>query len=49
MDPSACRNRFRGGPARKQLINKEETAMLPAPGFHHIHLNSLDPDAAIAF
>ena len=22
---------------------------LPAPGFHHLHLNSLDPDAAIAF
>ena len=23
--------------------------MLAAPGFHHLHLNSLDPDAAIAF
>jgi catechol 2,3-dioxygenase-like lactoylglutathione lyase family enzyme len=23
--------------------------MLPAPGFHHLHLNSLDPDAAIEF
>ena len=23
--------------------------MLPAPGFHHLHLNSLDPDAAIDF
>jgi catechol 2,3-dioxygenase-like lactoylglutathione lyase family enzyme len=23
--------------------------MLPAPGFHHLHLNSLDPDAAIGF
>jgi catechol 2,3-dioxygenase-like lactoylglutathione lyase family enzyme len=22
---------------------------LPTPGFHHLHLNSLDPDAAIAF
>ena len=22
---------------------------LPAPGFHHLHLNSTDPDAAIAF
>jgi catechol 2,3-dioxygenase-like lactoylglutathione lyase family enzyme len=22
---------------------------LPPPGFHHLHLNSLDPDAAIAF
>lgn len=24
-------------------------APLPAPGFHHLHLNSVDPDAAIAF
>ncbi len=23
--------------------------MLPPPGFHHLHLNSVDPDAAIAF
>ena len=23
--------------------------MLPAPGFHHLHLNSVDPDAAIEF
>ena len=23
--------------------------MLPAPGFHHLHLNSADPDAAIDF
>jgi catechol 2,3-dioxygenase-like lactoylglutathione lyase family enzyme len=23
--------------------------MLPAPGFHHLHLNSVDPDAAFAF
>src|SRR5436190_19740389 len=23
--------------------------MLPAPGFHHLHLNSADPDAAIEF
>jgi len=23
--------------------------MLPAPGFHHLHLNSIDPDAAVAF
>src|SRR5215468_3916481 len=23
--------------------------MLPAPRFHHIHLNSVDPDSAIAF
>jgi catechol 2,3-dioxygenase-like lactoylglutathione lyase family enzyme len=25
------------------------TDALPAPGFHHLHLNSLDPDAAIGF
>ena len=25
------------------------TDLLPAPGFHHLHLNSVDPDAAIAF
>jgi hypothetical protein len=24
-------------------------ATLPAPGFHHLHLNSVDPDAAIGF
>ena len=23
--------------------------MLTVPGFHHLHLNSLDPEAAIAF
>ena len=23
--------------------------MLPTPGFHHLHLNSVDPDAAINF
>src|SRR5437764_6615048 len=23
--------------------------MLPKPGFHHLHLNSVDPDAAIDF
>src|SRR5215217_7484097 len=23
--------------------------MLAAPGFHHLHLNSVDPEAAIAF
>jgi catechol 2,3-dioxygenase-like lactoylglutathione lyase family enzyme len=25
------------------------TDALPAPGFHHLHLNSVDPDAAIGF
>lgn len=26
-----------------------QNAMLPAPGFHHLHLNSTNPDAAIDF
>jgi catechol 2,3-dioxygenase-like lactoylglutathione lyase family enzyme len=26
-----------------------QSSMLPAPGFHHLHLNSLDPEAAIDF
>src|SRR5215469_1218830 len=26
-----------------------QTSMLPAPGFHHLHLNSRDPAAAIDF
>jgi catechol 2,3-dioxygenase-like lactoylglutathione lyase family enzyme len=26
-----------------------QTAMLSPPGFHHLHLNSVDPDAAIGF
>jgi catechol 2,3-dioxygenase-like lactoylglutathione lyase family enzyme len=26
-----------------------QTNMLPAPGFHHLHLNSINPDAAIDF
>src|SRR5262249_8377309 len=25
------------------------TTMLPSPNFHHLHLNSVDPDAAIDF
>jgi catechol 2,3-dioxygenase-like lactoylglutathione lyase family enzyme len=28
---------------------EEEITMLPAPGFHHLHLNSVDPNAAIDF
>jgi catechol 2,3-dioxygenase-like lactoylglutathione lyase family enzyme len=27
----------------------QQPAALPAPGFHHLHLNSMNPDAAIAF
>jgi catechol 2,3-dioxygenase-like lactoylglutathione lyase family enzyme len=26
-----------------------QTSMLPAPGFHHLHLNAVNPDAAIDF
>ena len=26
-----------------------QNAMLPPPGFHHLRLNSVDPDAAVAF
>ena len=26
-----------------------QAASLPAPGFHHLHLNSINPEAAIAF
>ncbi len=32
-----------------QLPAAGQTAMLPPPGFHHLRLNSVDPDAAIAF
>ena len=36
---------------RRQGRQAEERSlsMLPAPGFHHLHLNSVDPDAAIDF
>ena len=32
-----------------QIPARGQTNMLPAPGFHHLHLNSADPDAAIGF
>jgi len=35
--------------AGHQMPAKGQTVILPAPGFHHLHLNSLDPDAAIDF
>src|SRR6059036_2170289 len=35
--------------AKSGRPRKGETAMLPAPSFHHLHLNSVDPEAAIAF
>jgi catechol 2,3-dioxygenase-like lactoylglutathione lyase family enzyme len=31
------------------LQSAEAQSTLPAPGFHHLHLNSVDPAAAIAF
>src|SRR4029450_2318933 len=30
-------------------LQKGRADMLSTPGFHHLHLNSLDPEAAIAF
>jgi len=30
-------------------LHAQPGAALPAPGFHHLHLNSMNPDAAIAF
>ena len=30
-------------------VHAQPGAALPAPGFHHLHLNSMNPDAAIAF
>ena len=33
----------------RELLATAETNMLPPPGFHHLHLNSVDPDAAIDF
>ena len=35
--------------AYRQSEAAEQTAPLPPPGFHHLHLNSIDPDAAIGF
>jgi catechol 2,3-dioxygenase-like lactoylglutathione lyase family enzyme len=32
-----------------QIPARGQTNMLPAPSFHHLHLNSADPDAAIGF
>jgi catechol 2,3-dioxygenase-like lactoylglutathione lyase family enzyme len=36
-------------PALLVAQNQEQADKLPAPGFHHVHLNSIDPDAAIDF
>ena len=32
-----------------QSGRSQDTPILPTPGFHHLHLNSTDPDAAIDF
>ena len=34
---------------RANSQSAETAAALPAPGFHHLHLNSVNPDAAIEF
>jgi catechol 2,3-dioxygenase-like lactoylglutathione lyase family enzyme len=34
---------------RSQTQPQDQTSQLPTPGFHHLHLNSPDPDAAIDF
>lgn len=31
------------------VFSHAQTGVLTAPGFHHLHLNSVDPDAAIAY
>jgi catechol 2,3-dioxygenase-like lactoylglutathione lyase family enzyme len=35
--------------ALPQTLVKGQNAVLPSPGFHHLHLNSVNPDAAIDF
>ena len=34
---------------RSQTQPQDQTNQLPTPGFHHLHLNSPDPDRAIDF
>jgi catechol 2,3-dioxygenase-like lactoylglutathione lyase family enzyme len=34
---------------RSQTQSLDQSGQLPTPGFHHLHLNSPDPDAAIDF
>jgi len=36
-------------PRSEAQTASQATDALPAPGFHHLHLNSVDPDAAIDF
>jgi catechol 2,3-dioxygenase-like lactoylglutathione lyase family enzyme len=33
----------------REAAAQSAPGILPTPGFHHLHLNSVDPDAAIAF
>src|SRR6185436_20593915 len=47
--PLCWLNRGGCGIFPESTVATGETDMLPAPGFHHLHLNSVDPDAAIAF
>src|SRR5580698_11677223 len=34
---------------RSQTQPRDPNGSLPTPGFHHLHLNSVNPDAAIDF
>src|SRR5258708_31004829 len=48
--PSAPARMCASGSHNRHVIlaaNSRRIAMLPTPGFHHLHLNSVDPDAAI--
>jgi len=36
-------------PSPGAMARAAQPEALPAPGFHHLHLNSMNPDAAIAF
>lgn len=38
-----------GQPAASTFAQGATVDKLPTPGFHHLHLNSINPDAAIAF
>jgi catechol 2,3-dioxygenase-like lactoylglutathione lyase family enzyme len=38
-----------GGAGAEWRKSSRSAPMLPTPGFHHLHLNSVDPDAAIGF
>src|SRR3954449_7799942 len=43
----AARLRHSAGNSRRRMM--PAASGLPTPGFHHLHLNSVDPDAAIDF